>query len=68
MVGAQVHRFRDKVAIYIGTGATVYLDPKDARQISKAINKVARSCERESFAQSSGNTHSFDFPKGETGS
>jgi coproporphyrinogen III oxidase-like Fe-S oxidoreductase len=53
---AQVHRFRDKVAIYVGGGETVYFSPKNARKLAKAINAAARSCDKESFADSSGLT------------
>lgn len=60
-VHAQVHRFRDRVAIYTGTGATVYLTPKDARRLARAINTCARSCDREAFTESTCGTHSFTF-------
>lgn len=49
---AQVHRFRDKVAVYVGGGETVYLAPKNARKLARALNAAARSCDRESFAES----------------
>jgi hypothetical protein len=52
MAIAQVHRFRDRVAVYIGTGPTQYLTPKEARAIAKGLNKAARSCDAEPFAQS----------------
>lgn len=39
---AQVHRFRDKVAVSLETGETAYLSPKEARQIAKAMNAAAR--------------------------
>lgn len=60
-IKAQVHRFRDYVAVYIGTGETVYLDPRQARQLTRAINKAAKSCETKSFSQSTCGTVSFDF-------
>ena len=60
-IPAQVHRFRDSVAVHLGTGETVYLTPREARQFTRAINKVARSCDSESFAESAGNTHAFEF-------
>ena len=60
-INAQCHRFRDEVALYIGTGATVYLKPADARKLARAINRAAKSCETESFANSSGNTAQFAF-------
>lgn len=49
---AQVHRFRDSVAVHIGGGDTVYLSPKNARKLARAINAAARSCDCESFAES----------------
>lgn len=52
-VHAQVHRFRDRVA--------VYLAPKDARRLARAINTCARSCDREAFTESTCGTHSFTF-------
>lgn len=60
-IPAQVHRFRDAVALYIGTGETVYLTPREARQLTRAINRVAKSCEGETFAESSGLTAEFQF-------
>jgi len=60
-VSAQVHRFRDYVALYIGTGETVYFKPADARKLSRAINKAAKSCETESFAESTCGTAQFKF-------
>lgn len=63
-VYAQVHRFHDCVAVHVGTGETVYLAPKDARKLSRAVNKAARSVEREKFVDSSGNTFELDAPDG----
>ena len=51
----QTHRYRDSLAIYIGTGETVYLPANDARNLSRAINKTVRSIERESFQDSPNN-------------
>lgn len=39
---AQVHRFRDKVAVSLETGETAYLSATEARQIAKAMNAAAR--------------------------
>lgn len=58
---AQVHRFRDSVAAWLGTGETVYMSPREARQLARALNKVARSVDRESFINSSGNTTSIEI-------
>lgn len=48
----QTHRFHNSVAIWIGTGETVYLTARDARKLAKAINKTVRSIDRESFLDS----------------
>lgn len=61
MVNAQVHRYRDSVAVYLGKGQTVYLTPKEARQFARAINKTAKSCQSETFAQSTCGTTEFAF-------
>jgi hypothetical protein len=57
---AQVHRFHDKVAIYIGTGETVYLEPKLARKIAKALNSCAKDIGARKFTDSSFGTHEFE--------
>ena len=49
---AQVHRFREKVAVYVGGGETIYMSAKNARKLARALNAAARSCERETFAES----------------
>ena len=49
---AQVHRFRDRVAVYIGTGETVYMTPEDARKLARALTKTAKSIKTETFAES----------------
>lgn len=63
-VKGQVHRFRDSVCLYVGTGETVYVSAADARKIARALNKAAKSCTSEPFAQSSGLTFSFSFQDG----
>lgn len=60
-ISAQVHRFGDAVAVYLGTGETVYLTPQEARKFTRAINRAARSCERESFVDSTCGTVNFTF-------
>lgn len=49
---AQVHRFRDTVACYLGAGPTTYLSSKEARALSKALLKAARDCDRVPFTAS----------------
>lgn len=38
---AQVHRFRDKVALYVGNGDTVYIDRDTAEMIAQALDDCA---------------------------
>jgi hypothetical protein len=60
----QVHRFRDSVGVHIAASdnGTAYLSWQQALEIARALVSVARSIKEERFADSSGNTHSFDFP------
>ncbi len=60
-IHAQVHRFHDRVALYIGTGAPVYLKPANAREIAAALNSVAESCDSEAFTRSTVGTSVFTF-------
>lgn len=61
-LSAQVHRFRDSVAIHVGNGETVYLTPAMARILSRALLKAAQSVKREKFTDSpSGLTVSVDI-------
>lgn len=53
---AKLHRFGDTCAISIGTGETVYMTVKETRTLSGALNKIARSIERENYLDSNGNT------------
>lgn len=53
MKGAQIHRFREKVAIALpGKGGTVYLTPKEARAIARALNGCARDIGARRFTES----------------
>jgi hypothetical protein len=61
MAFAQVHRFRELVAVFVGSGETRYLKPKEARKLARALNAAAKSVERESFADSTCGTVSFEF-------
>ncbi len=59
----QTHRFRDSVAVALAVkGAksqTVYLTARDARKLTRAINRVAKSCESEMFKDSRDLTAEF---------
>lgn len=48
----QSHRFRDSVALYVGTGETVYMQPREARKLAAALLATAESVDREPFAKS----------------
>ena len=57
---AQVHRFRNMVAISTGSGATVYMTAKDASRLGAAITNVSREIKRGvSFTNSVAGTVSF---------
>jgi len=43
---ASGHRFHEQVAISVGNGETVYFTVKEARALSRGINKICRACER----------------------
>lgn len=49
---AQIHRFRDAVAVCLGNGATLYLSPRDAARLAKALNTVARDVKARPFQDS----------------
>lgn len=54
---AQVHRFRDAVAVYLGPGRTTYLTPRDAARLAKALNVTARDVTARPFQESTCGTH-----------
>ena len=49
---AQVHRFRDKVAIHVGDGQTVYLSPEVAKELGEALIECAEDVENYRFVDS----------------
>ncbi len=59
----QVHRFHNFVAAYVTAGEdkeTAYMSAAQARQLARALNKVARSIEKEEFAKSTNLTWQLD--------
>lgn len=58
---ASVHRFGDKVAIYVGDGSTTYLTAKQARRLGAALRDCARSVVNEKFVNSEFGTR--DIPR-----
>ena len=51
-MNAQLHRFRDQVAIHLGDGQTQYLTVKQARAIARQLNKCSKDIDNNSFQQS----------------
>lgn len=49
---ARTHRFHNSVAVSIGTGETIYLDPATARELAHAIERTARDIDSIEFADS----------------
>lgn len=58
----QIHRFRERIALYVGKGPehTKYLTPKQARKIARELIRCAQSVEREEFTESTFRTVEFD--------
>lgn len=52
IVSAGVHRFRDRVAVHVGGGETVYLDIRVARQMARALWRASRDIDQRSFVDS----------------
>lgn len=52
MAHAQIHRFREKVAIYLANGSTVYLTPSEAKAVAKALNACAKDIKARGFGDS----------------
>ncbi len=50
---ASVHRFRNKIAVYLGAGETVYLSVSQTRKLIEGLTRCADSVESESFCDSS---------------
>jgi ATP-dependent Clp protease ATP-binding subunit ClpA len=50
---ASVHRFGDKVAVFVGNSSTTYLTAKQARALSRALTDCAKSVVTEKFVDSS---------------
>jgi hypothetical protein len=49
---AQIHRFHDKVAMYLGDGQTVYLKPHDAMVLASKMLECYRDIEARRFRDS----------------
>lgn len=58
---AQIHRFRECVAVSLGTGETVYLTPVEAKKIAKAMRACALEIDKKSFADSTVGTVNVDI-------
>lgn len=51
-LSAAVHRFRDQVAVHVGTGETVYLTQRQARTLARELYRTARDIDNRAFAES----------------
>jgi hypothetical protein len=58
---ASVNRFRDRVSLYVGDGATVYLDPGEAIKLAQALTLCARDCRATAFENSAFKGKDFEF-------
>lgn len=69
---AQIHRFNDTVALYVGTkeyadirGHTAYFDPEDARQLANALHRYAMDAKRKGYLESNIGTYELNIDQGE---
>lgn len=46
MSKANVYRYRDSIAVYVGNGQTVYFSALEAAKLGAAITKAAREIKR----------------------
>ena len=49
---AQVHRFRDRVALSMPTGETTYLTPADALRLTEALRQCVEDIAARPYVQS----------------
>lgn len=49
---ASVHRFGDKVAVYVGHSETTYLTAKQARALARTLQECARDIVNNAFVRS----------------
>lgn len=49
---AHVHRFRNMVAISVGDGSTIYLTPRQAQRLGRALYRANRDVEKHCFQKS----------------
>ena len=42
---ARIHKFRDSVALYLKSGRTEYLSPKEAISLAKELTRCAKQAE-----------------------
>lgn len=59
--GMQVHRFHDAVAVYLGNGETVYIDPDVALNMFKQVRECVKDIDARPFVDSTFKTYSSDF-------
>lgn len=60
-VNVQVHRFHDKVTVYIGNDQRMHLTPLQANKIANAIKKVSKSIRSGPYSTSVDTSFYFEF-------
>ena len=60
---AQVHRFHDKVALYVGAN-TVYLSREDAQKLGNALAECAFDIRNNAFVHSTFHTTEIEIGEG----
>ena len=61
---AQVHRFGDEVAVWLGDGKTIYLTPKAANAIADAMHQCTNDISCNKFTNSAFGTVNVDVTEG----
>lgn len=61
MAHAQIHRYGNRVAVFIGKGETQYLTSAEAAKLAKALNRAVKSCRTETFQKSTCGTFEMEF-------
>jgi hypothetical protein len=68
---AQIHRFNDFIALYVGTkeyqeveGHTAYFTPEEARQLANALHRYAMDARRVGYLESGLGTYHLNIDAG----
>jgi hypothetical protein len=58
---AQIHRFHDKVAIYLGNGETVYLTADEALELGSELTRYGNDVRNKTYLDSQIGTYNLDL-------